>query len=145
MTKIEMLNHYEFFNKAEKYIIGFTYKHQIYMLMVNHLDPATVTYDKASRNQGNSLRFRPKVAEKIAMLDKAICLGSDSLVIADKYNKGEIFEKIVTEYYNQVWVKDSKPFHLCGDITLNGIEIQIKFENASLCTTNTLNGLLAVA
>ena len=145
MTKMEMLTHYENFSKADKYIIGFTYKKQLYMLMVDHLDPMTITYDRASRNQGNSLRFRPKMAEKLSLLSVATCLGSADMVVADKYNKGEIFEKVVTEYYHQEWVKDSRPFHECGDLTVDGVEIQIKFENASLCTTNTLTRLLAVA
>lgn len=145
MERMEMFDYYEKFNKAEKYIIGFAYKHKVYMLMVDHLDPIMVTMETASKNQGESLRFRPHTADKVAMLENAICVGSDEIVLDEKYNKGEMFEKVVTEYYGQVWVKDNIPFHKAGDINVNGVEIQIKYERAALCTTKTLEKLLAVA
>ena len=142
MEKFEMLNYYEKFNKAEKYIIGFKHKGQIYMQMVEHLNENMITLEKASRNQGQSLRFRPKAKDKAEMLLKAICLGSIDLILNDKYNKGEMFEKLVTEYYGQEWVKDCVPFYKQGDINVNGVEIQIKFENASLDTSKTIEKLL---
>jgi hypothetical protein len=145
MERMEMFGYYEKFNKAEKYIIGFAYKHKVYMLMVDRLDPIMVTMETASKNQGESLRFRPHTADKVAMLENAICVGSDKIVLDEKYNKGEMFEKVVTEYYGQVWVKDNIPFHKAGDINVNGVEIQIKYERAALCTTKTLEKLLAVA
>ena len=52
-------------------------------------------------------------------------------VASSKYNRGEIFEKLVTEHYGQVWVKDNIPFTEQGDINVNGVEIQIKFEKAT--------------
>ena len=48
-----------------------------------------------------------------------------------KYNKGEIFEKLVTERFGQTWEKDSVPFTDDGDLTVDGIAYQIKFESAS--------------
>lgn len=142
MNKIEMLKHYEKFNKAQKYIIGFSHKGMIYMQMVDHLNADMITLETASRNQGQSLRFRPKAKDKAEMLLKAICLGSMDLVLDSKYNRGEMFEKVVTEYYGQHWVKDCVPFHKAGDINVNGIEIQIKFEKAALATSKTIEKLL---
>ena len=145
MEKMEMFGCYEKFNKAEKYIIGFAHKGQIYMEMVEHIDPDMVTLENASRNQGTALRFRPKSAHKAEMLLKAICLGSVKMLLDEKYNKGEMFEKMVTEYYGQEWTKDCVPFHKAGDINIDGVEVQIKYQNASFCTSNTLEKLLAVA
>jgi hypothetical protein len=146
MERLEMLGYYEKFNKAEKYIIGFSHKGKVYMEMVDRLNPDMITLESASKNQGVSLRFRPKSAHKAEMLLKAVCLGTMEMLLDEKYNKGEMFEKAVTEYYGQEWVKDCVPFHKAGDINLNGVEIQIKFEKAAFCTSNTLKRLgVAVA
>lgn len=143
MNVLEMLSLYERFNKAEKYIIGFAYKHKIYMLMVDSLDSNMITLESASKNQGVSLRFRPHKADKLALMERAVCIGDEELVLDEKYNKGEMFEKVVTEYYGQEWVKDTVPFHKAGDIVVSGVQIQIKFEKAALCTSKTLDKLLA--
>ena len=145
MERLEMLGYYEKFNKAEKYIIGFSHKGKIYMDMVDHLDPDMITLESASKNQGVSLRFRPKSAHKAEMLLKAVCLGTMEMLLDEKYNKGEMFEKVITEYYGQEWVKDTVPFHKAGDINIGGVEIQIKFEKAALATSKTIEKLLAVA
>ena len=145
MERLEMLAYYEKFNKAEKYIIGFSHKGQVYMQLVDGLNPEMITLETASKNQGQSLRFRPKSAHKAEMLASAICLGALEMLLDDKYNKGEMFEKIVTEHYGQAWHKDTVPFHKAGDINVNGIEIQIKFEKAALATSKTIEKLLAVA
>ena len=145
MEKLEMLANYEKFNKAEKYIIGFSFKGMLYMQIVSHLADDMITLESASRNQGVSLRFRPKSAHKAQMVSESVCLGSVDMIANEHYNKGEMFEKVITEYYGQEWVKDNVPFHKAGDIRVNGVEIQIKFEKAALCTSRTLEKLLAVA
>ena len=145
MEKIEMFNHYEKFNKAEKYIIGFSFKGQLYMRIVDHIDLDMLILDHASRGQGNSLRFIPKAAHKAQMVVESVCIGSVEMLEDVKYNKGEMFEKVVTEYYGQTWVKDTVPFYKQGDINVNGVEIQIKYERAGLCTSKTLEKLLATA
>lgn len=145
MERMEMLGYYEKFNKAEKYIIGFSHKGKIYMEMVDRLNPDMITLESASKNQGVSLRFRPKSAHKAEMLLKAVCLGTIEMLLDEKYNKGEMFEKIITEYYGQEWHKDTVPFHKAGDINIGGVEIQIKFEKAALATSKTIEKLLAVA
>lgn len=145
MNKQEMLNYYEQFNKADKYIIGFSIKGFIYMAMVDRLNPDMITLEHASKNQGESLRFRPKAEDKIKMAIQSICLCAKAQLIDEKYNKGEMFEKIVTEYYHKEWKKDNIPFYESGDINIDGEEVQIKLENASLATSKTINKLLGVA
>lgn len=142
MEKIEMFNYYEKFNKAEKYIIGFTYQNQVYMETTKCIDPNMITLERASRNQGMALRFRPKAAQKATMALQAICLGALSILLDEKYNKGEMFEKIVTEHYGQKWTKDNVPFYKDGDIAVNGEKIQIKFEQGTFCTNKIIEKLL---
>ena len=58
-----------------------------------------------------------------------------------KYNKGEVFEKLVTEFYGQEWTKDNVPFTVDGDLTVNGTAYQIKFEKATFCNEKSLANL----
>lgn len=97
---------------------------------------AAVKLDKASRGAGYSLRFKPNKAEKQALMSlETITLCSveyfNQLVAESKYNKGEIAEKLVTEYFGQTWEKDNVPFTEDGDLTVDGVAYQIKFEKAT--------------
>ena len=75
------------------------------------------------------------------MKKEPICLGGASMLESEKYNKGEIFEKIVTEYFGQEWKKDTIPFWEQGDINVDGKEIQIKFDGATLMNTKQVKKL----
>ena len=70
-----------------------------------------------------------------------VCLGSVDLLTESKYNKGEIFEKLVTEYFGQTWEKDTVPFWVQGDININGKEVQIKLDTATLMNTKQVKKL----
>lgn len=137
MNKRTMINHYRKASAADKYIIGFTYKHEIFMAEVKEIMPRFLSVEKASRNRGESLRLRINKALKEQLLRNATCvsLGSDSQLDQNKYNKGENFEKLVTEYFGQVWEKDNIPFWVQGDICVDGTEIQIKLDGATLLNT----------
>ena len=63
------------------------------------------------------------------------------MVKNSKYNKGEIFEKLMTEHYGQTWVKDSVPFTKDGDLTVDGVAYQIKYESATFTNEKTLMNL----
>ena len=54
------------------------------------------------------------------------------------YNKGRVFEKMVTEYYGQEWGWDNVPFTEAGDIEIDGVAYQIKFEKATYVTEKRL-------
>lgn len=133
----EMVTFYNRKAFTHKYIIGIIFQGNIYMVKVtSDILPYILKLDKASRGNGYSLRFKPNKAVKELLLSKgATILCSvemfQELVKSSKYNKGEIFEKLVTEFYGQEWEKDSVPFTDDGDLTVNGIAYQIKFESAS--------------
>ena len=78
---------------------------------------------------------------------KAIMLGAESLLqTEDRYNKGERFERIITERLTgETWVKDSIPFTDAGDIELDGRQIQIKLTDAELTNEKTLERILTAA
>ena len=140
MNKRTMINHYRKVSASEKYIIGFIYNHEIFMAEVKEIMPRFLSIEKASRNRGESLRLRINKTLKEQLLRNPACisLGSDSQLEQSKYNKGENFEKLVTEYFGQIWEKDNIPFWVQGDICVNGIEIQIKFDGATLLNTSQI-------
>lgn len=130
------------------YIFGFIDRGNVYMaISSSDMLPFICKLDKASRGAGYSLRFKPtKTQKELLKTEQLICLGSEAyfnnMVANSKYNKGEIFEKMVTEYYGQAWTKDSVPFTEDGDLTVNEIAYQIKFQGATFTNEKTLANMM---
>lgn len=130
----------EFYNTnayTHEYMFGFRFNGNIWLVNVtSEFLPYALTLDKASRGAGYALRFKPNRATKTALLAKGATLVCseelfNELCEESKYNKGEIFEKLVTEMFEQTWIKDNVPFTDDGDLTVDGIAYQIKFEKAT--------------
>ena len=105
--------------------------------------PYILKLDKASRGAGYALRFCPNNAQKAFLLAKGatvLCSKEffETSVKNSIYNKGEIFEKMVTESFGQEWEKDNIPFTEAGDLEVNGIAYQIKFEKATFTNEKIL-------
>lgn len=139
MTKKTMIKWYREKSAADGYILGYIYAGQLWMVEVKEIMPRFLTVEEASRNQGENLRLRIRKSLKEELMRKnPICLGNASLLVTEKYNKGEIFEKLVTEYFGQIWEKDTIPFWVQGDINVNGRELQIKLDTATLMNTKQI-------
>lgn len=141
-----LINRYNAVAFTHEYIWGFEYKGNIYMAITDKsMMPFVCTLDKASRGAGYALRFCPNAQQKLALLPKAQLLCSSryftETVATSKYNKGEIFEKMVTEFFGQTWEKDNVPFTEDGDITVEGIAYQIKFQKATFCNEKSIANL----
>lgn len=140
----EMIKRYNEMSFCSEYIFGIRYNGNICMIINNHdILNSVLKLDKASRGAGMSLRFKPNKEQKnyLASFGYTVLCSEkffDELVKESKYNKGEIFEKLVTEYFGQVWEKDSVPFYLDGDITVNEVPYQIKFESATFTNERQL-------
>lgn len=131
------------------YIYGFEYKGVVYAVKTTDVVmPYVLKLDKASRGAGYSLRFKPTNAQKLLLIAKGaevVCsIEYFNEVVADtKYNKGEVFEKLVTEAYGQTWEKDNVPFTIDGDLTVDGVAYQIKYQGATFTNEKTLARLTA--
>jgi len=142
MTKQTMIKNYRKYSAADSYIVGFVLNKMLYFVEMVEIQPRFLNVEVASRNQGENLRLRIKKTQKESLMKKnPICLGSSDLLDEEKYNKGEIFEKLVTEYYGQKWEKDTVPFWVQGDINLDGKEVQIKLDSATLMNTKQVKKL----
>ena len=143
MTRNEMIDRYNALAVATAYIIGFVFCGNLYYTISAHIADQFLKYDRMSSKRGGwaKIRVRLSSADRKALVEcgRAILLGSADLLIDAKYNKGECFEKVITETLtNETWVKDSVPFNVAGDITLNGEEVQIKFDGAELTNEKML-------
>jgi hypothetical protein len=143
-----LIDRYNAVAYTHEYIWGFEYKGNIYMARTSaDVMPFVCKLDKASRGCGFALRFVPTVAQKLTLMTSAVVLCSKKFfeeeVSNSIYNRGEIFEKMVTEYFGQVWEKDNVPFTDDGDITVNGIAYQIKYQKATFCNEKSIANLEA--
>ena len=143
---ISLINRYNAVAFTHEYIWGFIYKKNVYMAITSSdVMPFVTCLDKASRGAGYALRFCPNADQKVALMPNAELLCSEiyfnEQVASTKYNKGEIFEKMVTEFFGQEWEKDNVPFTEDGDITVNGIAYQIKFQKATFCNEKSIANL----
>lgn len=141
---IALIARYESRAFTNNYIYGFIYKGAVYAVTCTGLRFG-IRLDHASRGAGQSIRFKPSEKEKEAMilsgLAELICSEEyfKELVESSKYNKGEIFEKIITERAGQEWQKDNVPFYEGADLTVDGVAYSIKFQKATICTESTLD------
>ena len=140
---MNLIDRYNEISYTHEYIWGFEFKGNIYMTMTDaSVMPYVCKLDKASRGAGYALRFCPSVQQKMLLMPTAELICSkkffEETVAASKYNKGEIFEKMVTEFFGQVWKKDNVPFTKDGDITIEGTAYQIKFQKATFTNEKTL-------
>ena len=141
-----MIDRYNRASYTHNYIFGFSYRGNIYMkLDTAEALPAVLCLDRASRGCGYAIRFCPTTDQKIAMLTNARVLCSEKFFnetcSESIYNRGEIFEKLVTESFGQIWEKDNVPFTDDGDITVNGVAYQIKFQKATFCNEKSIANL----
>ena len=142
-TMIDRYNHMAY---THNYIWGFIYRKTVYMATTtSEVMPYVCTLDRASRGAGYSLRFCPRNDQKLMLMPHAVPLCSEAFfkseVANSKYNNGEIFEKMVTEAYGQKWHKDTVNFTVDGDLTVDGVAYQIKFQKATFCNEKSLASL----
>jgi hypothetical protein len=134
----KMVKFYNSYAYTHNYMVAFNWEKMVMVAFVNGSDLEKITIlDKASRGAGNALRFKPNMAKKNWLMENcetfALCpvANMESLFESSKYNKGEIVEKLITEYFGQIWEKDNIPFTEDGDLTVDNIAYQIKYEKAT--------------
>jgi hypothetical protein len=151
-----MRKQYEEFTAAEGYVIGFHYGEDVYYIELDRIPRRYTRIQKESKSNGGGYGLYVKITEPKIMaeiLPKAKHIGKfvdliDTEGHLDKkgnrkfFNAGVMFEKMFYEANGQVFRgKDNVPFYRSGDITINGKEIQVKYEWARICYDKTLRKL----
>lgn len=150
MTREQMISEYTRMAAAHKYLVGFEHQGKLYYtIYAGMIADDLLKLDRAAQSKGGMAKIRVRLSAKAKAIlmatGKAILLGAaDLLETADKYNRGERFERLVTERLTgETWSKDSVPFNVAGDIRLNGEEVQVKFDGAELTNERTLARAMA--
>ena len=143
MTMNEMTIAYARKTAAHKYALGFVYEGRLYVVVLSFAELSRYfKLDRASSKRGGFAKIRIKLTAKdrAELSAMAELLGAEDLLTADpKHNKGENFERELTERWTaETWVKDSVPFWVKGDITVNGEEVQVKLDGAELTNEKIL-------
>lgn len=138
--KDELLRIYVETTAATRTVFGFEYETRVYMAILDAIPASWVKLVKKSSKRGgeNKLRLEVNKTEKAKLLRKAVMVGTLDIIDTIKGNKGDSWEKWVTEHYKQVWKKNSIPYYKDGDITVCGEKLQIKWENATLANESTI-------
>ena len=141
---MNLINGYNNRAYTHEYVFGFTFENTVWAVKADSsFLPYILKLDRASRGAGLALRFCPNRQQKAMLLSLgAIALCSKdyftSVCASNKYNKGENFEKLYTEYCGQTWIKDNVPYTEAGDIEVDGVAYQIKFEKATFTNEKSL-------
>lgn len=143
MTMETMKTLYNLLSASHLYILGFAVQNVLYYAMMDFETLAKyMKMDRASTARGGFAKLRIKLTreQKAELLRMAKTCGMvENLLDDPHHNKGENFERIITELLTpDKWVKDSVPFNVAGDITLNGENVQIKFDGAEITNERLL-------
>ena len=143
MTMTEMMTAYNAKSAAHTYALGFTHAGNLFAARMNFAELSRFfKLDRASSKRGGFAKIRIKLTAKdrAELSATAELIGAEDLLTKDSaHNKGENFERELTERWtSEVWVKDSVPFWVAGDIRVDGIEVQVKLDGAELTNERTL-------
>lgn len=143
MTKATIIRNYRKYSGADNYIIGFTYKKQLYFVRVAEIMPRQMTITHSSSRTGHQPKLQMRLTNQLKeqLLRKgAILLGSETMLEEQtETNKGFAFEEIIYNYFGQDFKgRDNVPFYKGGDIEIDGEQVQIKFQSAQIVAERTL-------
>lgn len=143
----EMVNFYDRTSFTHEYLFGWLDGDKIMATFIewSNFSRLLLKNDKAATSKGGALKIRVRADSKAkAILKKsAFIIGNIEELTSDKkHNKGENFERIVTEKLcGEQWKKDSIPYYKAGDIVYKGKAIQVKFDGAELTNARTYENM----
>lgn len=147
-NKVEsMLRAYHSRAYTDKYIVGFAFHGDVYALRggLELLKSGCKVERASSKADGDALRYKPDATTKAILAEHATRLCSEAeleeAVKSSRYNRGEIFESLIFERAGQTWSKDNVPFTVAGDIEIDGVAYQIKYQKASIISEGQLRRL----
>lgn len=143
MTMTTMTTTYNKNSAAHEYWLGFVIAGLLYVMPGLTFEELATYFkmDHASTAKGGfaKIRIKMKSAQMKALRASALLLGSADLLMDAHWNKGEMFEKLITERFTgEQWIKDSVPFWIGPDAVINGKAVQIKLNGAELTNERTL-------
>lgn len=139
MNKTSMIREYHKFSAANYYIIGFELDGYIYAVKQKRLYGKYLKTDRESTKNGgaNILRLTLTKKQKKTLAKKILPIAT-SEEMENAKNRGEWFEKLIHTIYKQDYKKDAVRFDKRGDIEIDGAQVQLKFERATVANERTI-------
>ena len=146
MTAQVMKRYYKENSASHTYIVGFVRDGRVYYVTCDwkQLKKWLKESVSASSKGGvKSLRvYVPAEDQRKAIADGTAKILCDAEKLTGK-NQGDAFEKVVVETLtNTVWTKDRSAFYEKGDMELNGEQIQIKLNTATLTDEKIIKNMI---
>lgn len=152
MTKGNFFKYYNKLSGSHKYLIFFEYDENIYCAITDKIAPRWCIESRESyRHNKNGtvaggeqkwqMQMRKKHKEELVKKGAEVAMTSEEFAELGKVkaNKGRRCEYWLHEKYNLgEHTDDTVRFDKGGDVCIDGIEYQVKFQNASLCNVRTL-------
>ena len=144
MTKENFFRYYNKLIGCDAYLIFFEYKKNIYAYKCNHIDKNWTHKAHEATKKGGWMKFKMdmKVEHKQKILPKSTMVMTLKEFEQLPYsNKGRKCEYWLHQITNQpgTYKPDNDRFDKRGDIEIDGVRYQVKFENASLTNVNSLH------
>ena len=147
MTKGTMIKKYRKFSAHDAYIVGIERGQYLFMLMLTELMPRWIklTREATSKGGGAKIKLYINAHDRDLLINTCgVCLGKtkDVLPMHLFKNKGDAFEYLVSVMFD-VPPKGSNSigFWHDGDVTIDGIKYQVKYNTASIVSEQTLKTL----
>lgn len=132
---------------TDLYIKGFSFNGWIYAYKDRGLSDEKCECESSSDGGKAVLKYKPTAAKKRALIKAGRCLKIccvakfEYLVKNSKYNRGDIFEKLILELFGQMWYKDNVPFFAGYDLSDGLRNYSIKFFGGRYCAESTIDML----
>ena len=147
MTTGNFFRYYNKLNGADRYFLVFVYKKNVYVVDLRHLCSTWCTDTRESEQNGGWQKWmlQPGKLPKARLVKKAVWLMTqkefEEQRKASKLNRGYFCEMLLCEKLGCVPATDVRTarFDKCGDVVYNGLQYQVKYQNASLTNVNTLH------
>lgn len=150
MARMNLIARYNRGAATHNYVFGFVRGGMVWAVQCDNcadLLPFVTCYDKSR----DALRYRPNTKQQDLILARAarveiLCTADDLEELKAEHgnNRGDAFEYIAAKRWGGVQhSKRNEKFTTCGDITVNGIEMQVKYGSAKGAATFTDGKTLA--
>ena len=139
MNKANVIRDYHKLSAADYYIIGFELNGYVYAVKQKRIYSKYLKTDRESTKNGGAdiLRLTFTKEQKKTLVKKLLPIATIEEMENAK-NRGEWFEKLIHTIYKQDYRKDTTRFDKQGDIKIEGQEVQLKFERATVANERTL-------
>ena len=139
MNKANVIRDYHKLSAAGYYILGFELDGYIYAVKQKRIYSKYLKPDRESTKNGGAdiLRLTLTKKQKKILVKKLLPIATIEEMENAK-NRGEWFEKLIYAIYKQDYRKDTTRFDKRGDIEINGEQVQIKFERATVANERTI-------